>query len=94
MADQNLVLCANKAIRETVEDMRPSAGGSWMILIPATTLTMPGRAEWMDFLGRISIRYNNCASPCSGPEAADFASLQAKQLIVLRDAIVEGTTCP
>ena len=94
MSDVNFDACANRAIRETVKEMRPSIDQSWMTLVPATPLTMPDRPEWMDFLGRIMKRYNRCVAQCSGPAAERLVDKQNEQLIALRDAIVEATKCP
>lgn len=94
MDQEQLELCANDAIRLTVKHWRKSIDQSWMILVGNTTLTIPDRAEWMDFVGDVLNKYNQCTDPCVGPELEKLAEFHTEQLIALRDAIVGGTTCP
>lgn len=94
MAAHNHDAAANKAIRDAVQETRPSATGSWMTFVPKNPpLTKPDLAEWMDFLGDVLQRYNTEVAPCFGPTPESLVGFQSKQLVFLRDKIVAGTTC-
>lgn len=87
-------VAANNAISKAVKHLRPSATGSWMLMVPdAAPLNFLSVPDWMNFLGEILANYASSIPGCEAPTAGSLQSFKSKTLIQLRDAMVEGTLC-
>jgi hypothetical protein len=85
---------ANDAIADTIHEMRPSVTQSWMTLKPTLSpLNLGAGAEWMDFLGRIFLKFGDAIAPCQCPSVDAFDGYSTKTLITLQEDMLEGVTC-
>lgn len=91
----DLFSAADNAILAAIKHDHDDFDDGWRELVPEDSpLNYSDDQDWLHFVGDVVRRYRIKIAPCTCPAPANFFGFKAKELLNLRDALVEKTSCP